>query len=99
MPEGDVAAAKALVKFAQLDGVRPLLGKGWLGFDMRDPTRLVARKPGMTTNKAITDPGTMPQTTAPTTTGTPAASPTPAASHSTAPRLTTVKRIVKDSQV
>lgn len=56
LPEGDTAAGKALVRFAQLDGVKPLLGKGWLGFDMRDPTRLVARKPGLVDNKAITDP-------------------------------------------
>lgn len=56
LPQGDEAASKALIKFAQMDGVRPLLGKGWLGFDMRDPSRLVARKPGVTTNKAITDP-------------------------------------------
>ncbi|MGC5271582.1 hypothetical protein ACPXAU_24325, partial [Salmonella enterica] len=45
-----------MVKFAELDGVKPLLGKGWLGFDMRDPTRLVARKPGTVSNRAITDP-------------------------------------------
>ena len=56
LPQGDVEASKALIKFAQMDGVRPLLGKGWVGFDMRDPSRLVARKPGVTTNKAITDP-------------------------------------------
>lgn len=61
LPEGDAAAAQALVKFAQLDGVRPLLGKGWLGFDMRDPTRLVARKPGVATNRAITDPDAAPK--------------------------------------
>ena len=56
LPEGDGDAAKALVKFAQLDGVRPLLGKGWIRFDMRDPTKLVARKPGQVVNRAITDP-------------------------------------------
>lgn len=39
-------AAAALVKFAELDGARALLGKGWLRFDMRDPAKLVARKPG-----------------------------------------------------
>jgi cell division protein FtsQ len=39
-------AAAALVKFAELDGARSLLGKGWLRFDMRDPAKLVARKPG-----------------------------------------------------
>lgn len=55
LPEGD-AAGRALVKFAQMDGVKPLLGKGWLGFDMRDPTRFVARKPGAVSNRAITDP-------------------------------------------
>lgn len=61
LPEGDDAAAKALIKFAQLDGAMPLLGKGWLGFDLRDPTRLVARKPGLTGNKAITDPQAAPK--------------------------------------
>lgn len=39
-------ARAALVKFAEMDGAQPLLGKGWLRFDMRDPTKLVARKPG-----------------------------------------------------
>ena len=39
-------AADALVWFAQRDGARPLLGRGWQGFDMRDPSRFVARKPG-----------------------------------------------------
>ena len=39
-------APRALVKFAELDGARPLLGRGWIRFDMRDPTKLVARKPG-----------------------------------------------------
>lgn len=56
LPEGDADAAKALVKFAQLDGVRPLLGRGWIRFDMRDPAKLVARKPGQVVNHAITDP-------------------------------------------
>ena len=39
-------AADALVTFAEKDGAHPLLGRGWLSFDMRDPARLVARKPG-----------------------------------------------------
>ena len=56
LPEGEGDAAAALTRFAQLDGVRPLLGKGWIRFDMRDPTKLVARKPGDTENRAITDP-------------------------------------------
>ncbi|MEN2785702.1 cell division protein FtsQ/DivIB [Sphingomonas qilianensis] len=56
LPEGEQAAATALTKFAQLDGVKPLLGKGWLRFDMRDPAKLVARKPGDSAGRAITDP-------------------------------------------
>ena len=52
-------AEAALVKFARLDGARPLLGKGWLRFDMRDPSRLVARKPGQDANHAIPDDGAM----------------------------------------
>lgn len=62
LPEGDAEAAKALVKFAQLDGVQPLLGKGWIRFDMRDPTKFVGRKPGQVVNRAITNPqdGTAP---------------------------------------
>ena len=38
-------AAAALMKFAEMDRTSPLLGKGWLRFDLRDPTKLVARKP------------------------------------------------------
>lgn len=49
------APEKALVKFAELDGARSLLGKGWVRFDMRDPARLVARKPGSETQHAVTD--------------------------------------------
>ncbi len=44
LPQEDARAA--LAKFAEMDGAQPLLGKGWLRFDMRDPTKLVARKPG-----------------------------------------------------
>jgi cell division protein FtsQ len=56
LPEGDGDAAKALVKFAQIDGVTPLLGKGYLRFDMRDPKKFVARKPGQVVERAISDP-------------------------------------------
>lgn len=56
LPEGDSEAAAALIKFAQLDGTRPLLGKGWLRFDMRDPDRLVARKPGEVADRAMPAP-------------------------------------------
>ncbi len=45
LPEGEDAAAKALMKFAELDGTRRLLGRGYLRFDMRDPSRLVLRLP------------------------------------------------------
>jgi cell division protein FtsQ len=43
LPEGAEEAARALVKFARLDGSQRLLGRGFLRFDMRDPTRFVAR--------------------------------------------------------
>lgn len=49
------APQRALVKFAELDGTRQLLGRGLLRFDMRDPTRLVVRKPGPGGLRAITD--------------------------------------------
>lgn len=45
LPEGNAAAAAALMKFAQLDGVNRLLGRGIVRFDMRDPTRFVLRLP------------------------------------------------------
>lgn len=43
LPEDD--APGALARFAALDGSRSLLGKGWVRFDMRDPTKLVVRRP------------------------------------------------------
>jgi len=43
LPEGDRESARALVKFAQLDGTLGLLGKGYDRFDLRDPTKLVVR--------------------------------------------------------
>lgn len=57
---------RALVKFAELDGSQSLLGKGWVRFDMRDPARWIARKPGLETRRAITDPEpeALPTTTA-----------------------------------
>ncbi len=45
LPEGDVAAASALVKFARLDGQNRLLGGKVLAFDMRTPPRLYMRLP------------------------------------------------------
>ena len=43
LPEGDDPAAKALLRFARIDGVRRLLGRNFVRFDMRDPTKFVAR--------------------------------------------------------
>jgi cell division protein FtsQ len=43
LPEGQEAAAKALRQFARIDGVQRLLGRGYVRFDMRDPTKFVAR--------------------------------------------------------
>ena len=54
LPEED--PARALVKFAELDGSRSLLGKGWVRFDMRNAERFVARKPGIETQRAINSP-------------------------------------------
>lgn len=45
LPEGKATAAAALMKFAQLDGVNRLLGRGIVRFDMRDPERFVLRMP------------------------------------------------------
>lgn len=45
LPEGPSTAAAALMKFAQLDGVNRLLGRGIVRFDMRDPERFVLRLP------------------------------------------------------
>jgi len=45
LPEGEIAAASALVKFARLDGQNRLLGGKVLAFDMRTPPRLYLRLP------------------------------------------------------
>jgi cell division protein FtsQ len=46
LPEGEKQSADALKKFAELDGTQRLLGRGYLGFDMRDPDKLVVRRQG-----------------------------------------------------
>ncbi|TPG22491.1 FtsQ-type POTRA domain-containing protein [Sphingomonas koreensis] len=56
LPEENAAAA--LVKFAELDGADRLLGKGFVRFDMRDPTRLVARKPDSALSHDISEDST-----------------------------------------
>ncbi len=40
LPEGDVAAAAALKKFADLDAAQRLLGRGMARFDMRNPDQM-----------------------------------------------------------
>lgn len=44
LPEGEGEAGKALMWFAERDDANPLLGKGFVRFDMRDPSKFVARK-------------------------------------------------------
>ncbi|SEN33422.1 cell division protein FtsQ [Sphingomonas gellani] len=55
LPEEGSAAA--LVQFAEKDGAHPLLGRGWLSFDMRDPVKLVARRPGASMAHRLQDDG------------------------------------------
>ncbi|APG62968.1 hypothetical protein LPB140_09395 [Sphingorhabdus lutea] len=43
LPEGKEQAETAFVKFARMDGVNRLLGRGTLRFDMRDPDRAYFR--------------------------------------------------------
>ncbi len=43
LPEGDGFAAKAMQHFARLEAKERLLGRGFIRFDMRDPTKLVVR--------------------------------------------------------
>jgi len=43
LPEGQSESERALVRFARMDTAQRLLGRGFLKFDMRDPTRFVAR--------------------------------------------------------
>lgn len=47
LPEGDAAAAAALKKFVAIDAQQRLLGRGYLGFDMRDDSKLVVRRQGV----------------------------------------------------
>jgi cell division protein FtsQ len=54
LPEGEVEAASALVKFARLDGQNRLLGGKVLAFDMRTPPRLYMRLPEGVAKPALT---------------------------------------------
>jgi len=52
LPEGEDEAAKALVAFAQMDGMNRLLGGKVAVFDMRDPSRTYMRVPGRAEEEA-----------------------------------------------
>lgn len=59
LPEGQADAARALIRFARMDGVTGLLGEGFRRFDMRVPDRFVVRVAGEAERPAaptITDP-------------------------------------------
>lgn len=55
LPEGENLAGAALIRFARMDGVQRLLGRGYVRFDMRDPSKFVAKidrtKPAIDTPK------------------------------------------------
>jgi cell division protein FtsQ len=55
LPQGDKEAAAALVRFARMDGMDRLLGRGFVRFDMRDPTKFVVRVPRGAGKKPITE--------------------------------------------
>lgn len=46
LPEGEGKAARALVKFAEMDGADRLLGQNWVRFDMRNDGQMLARSGG-----------------------------------------------------
>ena len=70
LPEGEEAAKRALVKFAHMDRVTHLLGRGLVRFDMRIPGKFIVRvssEPGSTVpDLEATDPSTPPVDTAKT---------------------------------
>lgn len=43
LPEGEKESAKALLRFARIDGVEKLRGRGFVRFDMRDPSKMIVR--------------------------------------------------------
>lgn len=67
LPEGEKESASALVKFARMDGMERLLGRGFLRFDMRLPDKFVVRVPPQGPAKKIV-PGTPANTVTATTT-------------------------------
>ena len=63
LPEEDAAAA--LRDFAHRTARNPLLGRGWLSFDLRIPGKMVVRRPSA--DSGVADPGDPPATPANTT--------------------------------
>lgn len=55
LPQGEQESAAALVRFARMDGMDRLLGRGFVRFDMRDPTKFVVRVPRGAGKKPITE--------------------------------------------
>lgn len=59
LPEGEKAAAEALLNFARMDGIHRLLGRDLIHFDLRDPERAYFRKAPKPepakTDKAVVD--------------------------------------------
>ena len=55
LPEDGADAA--LLDFAKRDGAHPLLGRGWLSFDLRNPGQMVVRKPDPDRQRQVADPG------------------------------------------
>jgi cell division protein FtsQ len=55
LPEGEEAAAKALLNFARMDGIQRLLGRDIIHFDLRDPSRMYLRKTPKVVPKSDTE--------------------------------------------
>jgi cell division protein FtsQ len=55
LPEGEKAAAEALLNFARMDGIQRLLGRDIIHFDLRDPSRMYLRKTPKTDPKSDKD--------------------------------------------
>ncbi|RSV39561.1 cell division protein FtsQ [Sphingomonas sp. ABOLE] len=70
LPEGEDEAIAALKKFVQIDGTQRLLGRGYVGFDMRDANKLVVRRQGVIEPPPPVSSAPTAAPTAPTTTTT-----------------------------
>jgi cell division protein FtsQ len=60
LPEGEVTARTALIKFARLDKSAGLLGRGVLRFDLRNPGQMTVRLPRSPGEPIIPDPQAAP---------------------------------------